>query len=134
MAERIVPPDAETVVVDYLAACLPGASVVGFWQGDPAGRALQIRQTGGSRRDVAVFVPQITITAWGANPRDELGASDLAREAASWMTYAEQTGWMGQAPCPAVEVLTLPYLDPDPVTGRARYSATYRPHLRGAVA
>ena len=133
MAERILPPDAETIVVAYLSACLPGAPVVGFRQGDPNGRALQVRQTGGSRRDVATFVPQVTITAWGANPRDELGASDLALEAASWMAYAEQAGWMGGAACAAVEVLSLPYQDPDPATGRARYSATYRPHLRGAV-
>lgn len=97
------------------------------------GRHLQVYATGGDPRDYvgAVDVHQLTVTAWGESEDDIEEATTAARLALGVIRDAESIGWLGEHPCSSVEVLSLPYRDPDPSTGRARSTFTCRVHLRG---
>lgn len=133
MAELLIPADAATLAIQHLGETLDvparSAAVV------DAGLFLQVRDTGGTPRDDpgAVNVHQLTITAWGRNPRDDLDALELAGRALAEIRRAELVGWLRGTPCSAVQVLSLPYLDPDPGTRRARYTFTCRLHLRATA-
>lgn len=133
MAERIEPADSEALVVKHLASRMPGVDVRGFRYGAPRSRQVQVRKTGGNPRDLAVGRHQITVTTWGASTTDEAATYQLAATALSWLTLAEREGWLADTPCPSVAVLSEPYPDPDPTTGRARYSFTVVVDLRGTV-
>ena len=133
MSVRIGPPDVEATLIAYLAPLLSPVKVAGQMQGNPHGAFLEVRATGGTRRDVAVFEPQVTLIAWGASPDDDAAAWQLAADVAAHMDAAERAGWIGSVSCTSVLVVSTPYKDPDPVTGRARYTATYRPQLRGTI-
>lgn len=142
MVELIEPVDAVSVVISHLlevletqpgfedvdvAASLPGAD------GTPAHEAIVVRRTGGAPRDLIVDTAQITLTAWAATPGDEARADAIARRALAVTVAAERGGFMGDVPCTRVQVISDPYDDPDPVTGRARSSATYAIDLRSRV-
>lgn len=131
VAEVLYEPDAETLVVRHLDAML-AFPVVGFRRGAPAGAEAQVRKTGGRQLDPAHWSCQVTITCWGRDEFDELGAFDDARRIAHEMQLIELVGAVWSVPCSSVDVVSTPYPDPDPVTGRARYSATYVLNLRGS--
>lgn len=144
MVEIIEPADAETEVIAYLSAALgadpefEGVEVVGSRPGRAAGyvpalESVVVRLTGGATRDLLVDVPQVTLTSWAGSPADELRASAIARRAHAHMKAAERLGFIGSVPCSSVQAFSLPYNDPDPTTGRARYSATYGVSMRGRV-
>ncbi|UXE05363.1 tail terminator [Arthrobacter phage Renna12] len=144
MAELIEPADAESVAIGYLSEALAadpdfaGVEVVGSLAAgtadyEPPGESIVVRLTGGSSRDLLVDVPQLTLTSWAATPADEIRASEIARRAHAHMRAAERLGFMGSTPVSEVAAFSLPYNDPDPTTGRARYSATYGVSMRGLV-
>jgi hypothetical protein len=142
--EFVEPADGETVLILYLRNLLgqqPGfetVAVLGAMDAEspdyePPPEAVTVRLTGGVPRDVAVDNLQLTITAWGKNAGDDVRASDIARRCAGLIRAAERLGYMGQTVCNSVAVLSLPYKDSDPVTSRARYSATFAVSMRGQI-
>lgn len=144
MDEFVEPADGETVLILYLRNLLgqqPGfetVDVLGAMDAEspdyePPPEAVTVRLTGGVPRDVAVDNLQLTITAWGKDAGDDVRASDIARRCAGLIRAAERLGYMGQTVCNSVAVLSLPYKDSDPVTSRARYSATFAVSMRGQI-
>jgi hypothetical protein len=144
VAEFVEPADGETVLIGYLTEMLamqPGfdsVAVLGAMNAaspdyEPPAEAVTVRATGGVPRDVLVSNLQLTITAWGAGPDDDIRASDIARRAAGLILYAGRKGWMGQTVVNDVTALSMPYKDSDPVTSRARYSATFTVAMRGQI-
>lgn len=140
----VEPADGETVLILYLRNLLgqqPGfgsVQVLGAMPSssrdyEPPAEAVTVRLTGGTPRDVLVDNIQLTITAWAAGPSDEVRASDICRRSAGLIRAAERLGYMGATVCNSVTVLSLPYKDPDPVTSRARYSATFVVSMRGQL-
>jgi hypothetical protein len=100
---------------------------------EPPAEAVTVRLTGGVPRDVLVSNLQLTITAWGAGPEDDIRASDIARRVTGLILYAGRKGYMGATVVNNVTALSLPYKDSDPVTSRARYSATFAVSMRGQI-
>jgi hypothetical protein len=144
VVEIVEPADGETVLILYLRNLLgqqPGfdqVAVLGAMDAEspgyePPGEAVTVRLTGGTQRDVRVANLQLTITAWGADTADDVRASDIARRCAGLILAAERLGYMGQTVCTDVRPLSLPYKDPDPVTSRARYSATFAVSMAGQI-
>ena len=143
MAEVIEPADGESVAIQYLAslfvaeAGFESVEVLGTLPTEAEGyepppEVVVVRLTGLSARDETVDVHQLTLTAWAASSEDEVRASEIARRAGAFMRLAERLGAMAGVPCSRVQTYSF-YNDPDPVTGRARYSATYAVSLRGQV-
>ena len=144
MAEVIEPPDPVAVVVDYLTTRLaddPDTDRVAVADSlptarrghEPAREAVVVLATGGTPRDVIVDDAQITVTSWAGTPGDGARAHAIGRRVHAYMRAAERVGVMGTTPCTSVQAVSLPYDDPDPITGRARVSATYILSLRGRV-
>lgn len=144
MVEIVEPADGETVLIQYLAHMLgqqPGfesVAVLGAMDAEspdyePPGDAVTVRLTGGVPRDILVDNVQLTITAWAPGPGDEIRASDIARRCTGLIRAAPRLGYMGQTVCYDVAAIALPYKDPDPVTSRARYSATFSISMRGQI-
>lgn len=142
--ELVEPPDGETLAVQYLAGLLHGqpgfesVEVVGSLPAEspgyvPPAEAVVVRGTGGTARDVLVTDCQLTLTCWAAVPMAEMRAWDIAARCAALMVAAERLGFMAGTACTRVLPFSVPYNDPDPTTGRARYSATYGVSLRGRV-
>jgi len=144
VAEFVEPADGETVLIQYLDAMLgqqPGfedVAVLGAMDAaspdyEPPGEAVTVRLTGGVPRDVLVSNIQLTITAWGAGPGDEIRASDIARRCTGLVLFAARRGYMGETVVNDVQTLSQPYKDSDPITSRARYSATFAVSMRGQI-
>lgn len=129
MGTICVPVDAAAELISFLANRLAwpiaGAS--------RPGRMVQVLGTGGNPRDYvgAVDVHQLTITAWGNHESDRDAPRSIATLALGVIRDAESLGRLGDATCLAVEIVSVPYDDPDPTTGRARATFTCRLHLRG---
>ena len=144
MVEIVEPADGETVLILYLRNLMgmqPGfeqVKVLGAMDAEspdyePPGEAVTVRLTGGVPRDLLVADIQLTITAWGKDAGDDVRASDIARRCTGLVLAAERLGYMGQTVCNSVRALSLPYKDSDPVTSRARYSATFAVSMRGQI-
>lgn len=144
MADVVEPADGETVLIDYLRFMLgqqPGfesVDVLGAMPAaspdyEPPAEAVTVRLTGGVPRDLLVSNIQLTLTAWAAGAGDEVRACDIARRCAGLILAAERLGYMGATVCNDVRALSLPYKDADPVTSRARYSATFAVSMRGQI-
>lgn len=137
MGDVLQPVDPVEVLVGYLGTVLPGVHVAGSLPGPgreyvPPGRAVVVRSTGGVPVSPKVDRWQLTVTAWGESPGDEVEASRLGRRVLVMVRAAERLGRVGATPCSNVSVYSLPYDDPDPTTGRARSSATYAFDLSGS--
>jgi hypothetical protein len=140
VAEVSEPADAETVLIVYLRNLLeqqPGfgdvqvlgamsASSPGY---EPPAEAVTVRLTGGAPLGPAADSAQLTLTAWAAGPEDDIRASDIIRRSVGLVRAAPRL----MESCRGVQELSTPYLDPEPVTGRARYSATLALALRGQI-
>lgn len=133
--QKIVPADCNTLLIHYLADLHSDLPVTGKYAGSPDRFTIEVMTTGGlpNRDRPAVFSHQQTILVWAPNTTDALHAERLAQEIAGEVALVELVGHLGGTPCTSVDVLSLPYLDPDPDTGRVRYSATYRLDLRATV-
>lgn len=142
MAELIEPADAEAVVIQYLAGvlgadpdfsgvlvteALPPAST-GY---RPPPECLEVRGTGGTPVHPGANRHQLTLTGWGETADAGERANGITRRALAYLRAAENEGFLGATPCAWLQVLSLPYKDPDPTTGRARYSTTVAVSLRG---
>lgn len=142
MAELIEPADGEAVLIGYLAGrfgadpeftgvlvteALPPAST-GY---DAPPECLEVRGTGGTPLHPGADRHQLTLTAWGESADAGERANAIVRRAVAYLRAAEAEGFMGVTPCGWLQVLSLPYKDPDPTTGRARYSTTVAVSLRG---
>ncbi|UVK62551.1 tail terminator [Arthrobacter phage TaylorSipht] len=143
MAEVIEPADGESVAIAYLGPLLAAdagferVEVVGSLSSsaegyEPPAEAVVVRLTGQTSRDLLVDVHQLTFTAWADAPGAELRASDIMRRTVAYIRAAERLGSMAGTVCTEVQQFSF-YNDPDPVTGRARYSATLAVSLRGQV-
>ncbi|AYN57488.1 tail terminator [Arthrobacter phage Kepler] len=143
MVEVVEPADGESAAIQYLAAALGSeagfedVAVVGSLPAaaegyEPPAEAVVVRLTGFNPRDQIVDVHQLTLTAWAAAPGEEIRACDIARRAGALIRAAELLGSMAGVTCSRVQTYSF-YNDPDPVTGRARYSATYAVSLRGQI-
>jgi hypothetical protein len=143
VAELLEPADGETVAIAYLAALagtdpvLAGVEVAGSLPAsspgyEPGPESIVVRLTGQAPRSRAVDVHQLTLTAWAAGPADELRAAAILRRAAAFMKLAERVGFMAGVPCSDVLAISF-YSDPDPITGRARYSGSFGVALRGSA-
>ncbi|MDO5676508.1 MAG: hypothetical protein Q4G35_03255 [Propionibacteriaceae bacterium] len=124
----LVPADAATAAIQWLTA----RQVWPVTGKARTGRHLQVIATGGNPRDDAgaYNVHQLTITAWGKSPDDDLEPERAAARALAVLRDAATIGFLGEYPCTAVEVLSNPYPDPDPISSRARASFSVRLHLR----
>ena len=124
----LLPADAVTAAIQWLTArqTWPAAEIA------TNGRMLQVLNTGGRPRDDvgAYNVHQLTITAWGRGHDDGPETERAAAIALAVLRDAETIGRLQTYPCTAIEVLSIPYRDPDPKTGRARSTFTVRLHLR----
>lgn len=129
--ELFLEPDVETAVVAVLFAA--SVDAVGYRYGAPASAQTQVRKTGGRKLDPAHWEIQITVTSWAASVEGEYLASQDARRSALVLEQAVLAGWLDSVACSRIQVVSSPYPDPDPVTGRARYSATYSFVVRGAA-
>lgn len=147
MARVAVPADAETLAIGLLAGGLAadpvfaGVGVLGVAATDSPGfeappEFVQVRKTGGARPTLVSDRAQLTLTAYaeGHGPADELRAHEIIVRCGALLDAAANAGWLGPAPLKGVDALASPYLDPEPASGRARYSATYSVHVRGYVA
>lgn len=143
MAELIEPADGETAAIAYLSAValadpvLAGVEVVGALSSsspgyEPGPEAVVVRLTGLAPRSLTVDVHQLTLTAWATSREDELRASVILRRAAAHLLLAERLGFLSGVPCSEVRPISS-YSDPDPITGRARYSGSFGVALRGVV-
>lgn len=136
--------DAESVAIGYLLPRLarqPGFESVAVVGALPAAapdysvpaEAVVVRKTGGSMTTLIVEHAQLTFTAWASAPMEEIRAGEIARRVLALLRAAEREGYMGPVPCTWVQVISTPYIDPDPTTGRARYSFTCGVSLRGQL-
>lgn len=142
MAELIEPADGEAVLIGYLAARLGAApefagvlvtealppTSTGY---RPPPECLEVRGTGGTPVHPGADRHQFTLTAWGETADAGERANAIARRAVAYLRAAEAEGFVGATPCSWLQVLALPYKDPDPTTGRARYSTSVAVSLRG---
>jgi len=130
VAEQVIPADAETALIRHLAARMP-IDVRGFRLGAPAHRQIQVRKTGGTTVDPAVDMAQLTVHVWGESTDDEQPTERLASKAVVWLRLADRAGFLDYVPMRNLRVLSTPYANPDPLTGRARYTFTIAVDLRG---
>lgn len=142
MAELVEPADSEAVVIGYLAGMFSAApgfprllvtealppTSTGY---EPPPELLEVRATGGTPLHPGADRHQLTLTAWGETADAGERANAIARRAVAYLRAAEAEGFMGATACGWLQVLALPYKDPDPTTGRARYSTTVAVSLRG---
>lgn len=136
MAETIVFPDPEQLLVDQLRADL---SVSADFPTAETGTRLpnplnlpfvRVELVGGGELDIVTDEPTIVLEAYGA---DEDIASRLAAFCRGLMGRYGREGWIGTTPCRRVRVIGLPQNLPDPVNDAIRYTATYSVALRGAA-
>lgn len=127
-------PDAEALVVAYLADRLDGVTVSTRLPNPLPGHHVRVRRTGGSASlgaaapNRAVDQAQLTCEAYGP---DTVTAGALARRAQHLLHRAATR--TGIALARSVSTVGGPYYDPDPVSGRERYTLTVRVLLRGTT-
>lgn len=127
MIDVIVPPDAEALMVRYLADTL-GESVSTRVPNPRPDRFLRLERVGGSRRNRVTDEAIVVVEAWALT---ELEASDLARRAYAHTWALEQTdtpeGYVRR-----VRDVAGPQNYPDPTSEKPRYVFTVLLDLRGA--
>lgn len=131
MGEVLVTPDVEAAVVTFLTAGL-GALASKVATKVPATMPttmVRISLTGGSRRDVASDIAQVTVECWAP---DGPTASNLARRSLALMMSAPGSDpggmWVRRA-----ETVGGVQFFPDPDTNKPRYQFTVRWHVRPAA-
>jgi hypothetical protein len=120
VAEIVVAPDVEAVVVAGLAAGLPGVTVATNVPNSRPVKLVRVRRRGGPRRDVVLETPLLLVDCWAA---EEVVASDLARLAAGVFASLQGQTVAGSHITHA-EILGGPSNDPDPDSASPRYSFT----------
>ena len=131
MGELLVTPDVEGAVVSWLRIGL-GAAVDKVATKVPStmpARMVRVSLTGGSRRDVATDVAQVTVECWLP---DELSASTVARKAHGLM-FSAAGMTAGAVFVRKVETVGGVQNFPDPDTNNPRYQFTVRWHVRPAT-
>lgn len=136
VAELIVDPDAETVLVDYLAGELSGrpdyatALVATRKPATMPPLMVRIMRTGGPRADLVQDAPQLTVDAYGETEEDASGLATICR---ALIQAGALQGYMGATPIGTVREFSGPSNMPDPQTSRIRYTATYVVQMRGTA-
>lgn len=128
MTEVLVAPDVEAAVVSYLTNGL-GVLASKVSTKVPATMPptmVRISLTGGSRRDVATDMAQITVECWAP---DGPTASHVARKAQGLM-FAAATTESGGIFVRKVDDVGGVQFFPDPDTAKPRYQFTVRWHVR----
>ena len=131
MAEVLVTPDVEAAAVTYLRTAL-GVLADKVATKVPAtmpARMVRVSLTGGSRRDVATDVAQVTVECWGP---DETTASSMARTGQGLM-FSAAGMTAGTVFVRKVETVGGVQNFPDPDTNKPRYQFTVRWHVRPAT-
>ena len=117
--------DVDAMVVAFLDGIVsPDVAVL---VPDPVpGEFLHVRRVGGGAANRVLDLATVTVTAWGEKRTSTVQASALAGQArdALLSLYTVMPLVRG------VSELTAPYFDPDPDTGRARYTFTHRLSVR----
>lgn len=130
MSELLVTPDVEAAVLTWLRSGY-GASVDKVATKVPStmpARMVRVSLTGGSRRDVATDVAQVTVECWGP---DEPVTSLMARTGQGLM-FSAAGMTAGTVFVRKVETVGGVQNFPDPDTNKPRYQFTVRWHVRPA--
>ncbi|RLP74352.1 hypothetical protein D9V32_13470 [Mycetocola tolaasinivorans] len=120
---RVEFPDSEVMVTDFLKTRVEGDAAAFVPKVIPP-RFIQIMRVGGAADNRAVETVSISWTAWGKSKADASAAAQKLRS-----VFLNDYSAM-----PLVRGLTEvtgPYFDPDPDTGRARYSGQVSLRVRG---
>ncbi len=125
--------DPELVLVKYLKACRELRGVRVGTMKDPLDKTtktfVQVRQTGGSQRDLVTDLFQVTVICWTEKTTE---AMRLGRIVRGLIEAAAEAGDMAGVPCYTAAPIGVTYPDPDPVSGSARATTTFQIALRGA--
>lgn len=121
MAEILIAPDVEAVVIAGLTAGLPDDVTVTTKIPNPRPpKLVRVRRRGGPRADVVLETALVLIECWAP---DEESASALARLTAGLVASLAGETVSGHHITHA-EILGGPSNDPDPATGTPRYTIT----------
>ena len=135
VAEFIVAPDAELVVLNELNAELPAlfgapVSVSTSLPSDRPAAFVRVLVVGGSESSMVVDNPTIAVECWATREGD---AARLAATASAVLSAAGRAGVMGGVTCYNVATLARPQNLPHPdITDRKRFSFTVSADLRMA--
>lgn len=120
MADVLLSPDVEAVVITGLSPGLPDAKVSTKVPNPRPAKLVRVRRRGGPRADVVLETALILIECWATAETD---ASDLAVLTAGLFAALEGQTVAGHHITHA-EILGGPSNDPDPETGTPRYTLT----------
>lgn len=96
-------------------------------------KLITVRLAGGSRESLVIDSPRITITGWGQNTTDDVGAWQVTETCREIMLAIRNETVQGVVIYRVAENAgPVPSVDPD--TGRPRYFFTHELRLRGTVA
>jgi len=124
MSDAMVPVDAEALVVEYLAARMPGYDVSTRLR-DQSG-AITIEQVGGVRRSPVHDHPLIVVQTWHD---DEVEASQMCRLAFAHLWALHEDSEFGNR-VRQVTSVGGPQSFPDPTAANPRWQATVELNLR----
>ena len=129
MTELILPPDAEDALRVALAAKLEEVlgRKVPCHLDVPASRPAEfivVRNVGGTRRNVATFVPTLVVEAWSLRKSKAWELAATVQALMHWFTD------IGGYTVYDVEEYAGPAWLPDSLTDHARYTATYAVPIR----
>jgi len=131
MSELLVTPDVEAAVITWLKNGLGSLAdkVATKVPTTMPARMVKVSLTGGSRRDMATDVTQVTVECWGP---DEPATSLMARTSHGLMSSAAKMT-AGTVFVRKVEPVGGVQNFPDPDTNKPRYQFTVRWHVRPAT-
>lgn len=133
MAEVIVYPDIEDILVGYLQAELTNrgdtAAVHVSVPNPRPDRFVLVPRVGGPRRNLVVDSPTIAVEAWAATPKQAHDLCQLVRG----LLHAAAGSVIGGTPIYRVDEFAGPANLPDPASQQARYILTVSVSCRGAA-
>lgn len=135
VAERIVFPDAQAVVIGAVRSGLPSLAFpdvsVGRKIPNPRpNRFVRVLRTGGPRRAIVIDSAQMTVEAWSNDPAEAHDLAQAARAIVNSMAGTVQAGVI----VANVDEFSGPADLPDPESGQARYTWTVSVNTRGVAA
>jgi hypothetical protein len=129
VAEVIVFPDAEGLVIDYLRDLLD-VPVSGTVPNPRPGEFVTVRRLGGVRRNLVTDAPMLTVEAWAAG---DVAAHDLAQLARAHVHAMARASVLTEPAVYRVVEIAGPGHLPDPVSAQSRYVFTVEVAVRGAA-
>lgn len=137
MAEVIVAPDVETLIVQYLTgryAAIPAYATIKAYTKVPATRPAlfqRVLRTGGVRRQIVIDNAQITLESWG---NDAIAAVNLAQLTRGLMFAIDRVTYAGSTyQFYEPQEFSGPANLPDPDSDQERYTQTFSVGVRGSA-